>query len=151
MSGHPERGGDHVTSIFGTFETSRYVFYYYWENRVYNCCLFDKTTKTKYNLDIGTFVETIANSPRDVDKIKLKDDLSGGPDFSQDIRYLNTHCSGGKMFSWVDAITLKNYVAGEDFKNARVSNPKKKNELKNLADSLKETDNPVLIVVTPKD
>jgi ParB family chromosome partitioning protein len=51
----------------------------------------------------------------------------------------------------VEAITLKKYVAGEDFKNAQVSNPKKKNELKNMADSLSETDNPVLIIVTPKN
>jgi len=150
MVGHPERVGDHVTSIFGIYETSRYVFYYYWENRVYNCRLFDKKTKTKYNLDIGTFLVTIANIPREVDKIKLKDDLCGGPDFNQDIRYLNTHCSGGKLFSLVDAITLKKYVASEDFKSARVSDSKKA-ELKKLADSLKETDNPVLIAVTPKD
>jgi len=151
MWGHPERGGDHVTSIFGTYETSRYVFYYYHENRVYNCILFDKKTETKYQLDAGVFLETIANIPREVEKIKFKDDLSGGPDFTQDIRRLNAHCSGGKMFSLVDAITLKNYVASEDFKNARVSNPKKKEELKKLADSLKETDNPVLIVVIPKE
>ncbi len=55
------------------------------------------------------------------------------------------------MFSFVDAITLKKYVASEDFKNAQVSDPKKKNELKKLADSLNETDNPVLIIVTPKE
>jgi len=150
MIGHPERVGDHVTSIFGIYETIRYVFYYYRENRSLNCHLFDKQTKTYYKLDTGIFSVTIANIPRNEDRIKFKDDISGGPDFTQDIRYLNTHCSGGKMFSLIDAITLKNYVVGEDFKNAQVSYPKKKNELIDLADSLKETDNPVLIVVTPK-
>lgn len=149
--GHPERAGDHLTSIFGIYETLRFVFYYYWENRVYNCRLFDKTTKTKHNLDIGTYNETIANIPRDVEKIKLKDDLCGGPDFNQDIRDLNSHCSDGKLFSLVDAITLKKYVSSEDFKNARVLNLKNKNKLKNLADSINETDNPVMIVVTLKD
>ena len=43
------------------------------------------------------------------------------------------------------------YVASEDFKNAEASDPKKKEYLKKLADSLEETDNPVLIVVTPKN
>ena len=151
MWGHPERVGNLVTEIFGIFETPRYVFYNYWENHIKNCHLFDKTAKTKHNLDIGTFNETIANIPRDVDKIKLKDDLCGGPDFNQDIRYLNTNCSNGKLFSLVDAITLKNYISSEAFKNAKVRDPKKKNELKNLADSINETDNPVLIVVIPKN
>jgi hypothetical protein len=151
MWGHPERNGNNTTSIFGIYETSRYVFYYYWEYRIKNCRLFDKTTKTIYNLDIGTFNETIANFPRDVDKIKLKDDLSGGPDFTQDIRYLNTHCSGGKMFSLIDAITLKHYVAGEEFKSAVVADPGKKEQLRKLAGALKETDNPVLVMVTPKE
>ncbi|MCX6262829.1 MAG: 6-bladed beta-propeller [Bacteroidia bacterium] len=151
MWGHPEKGGDHVTSIFRINETLRFIFYYYWENRSYFCILFDKKTETKYQLDTGVFLETIANIPGEFEKIKFKDDLSGGPDFNQDIRYLNSHFSGGKLFSLVDAIILKNYVASEDFRNARVQDPKNKNELKNLADSLNETDNPVLVVVTLKD
>ena len=151
MWGQPEIGGDHVTSIFGINETLRYVFYYYWENRSYNCRLFDKQTKTNYKLDTGSFLATIANIPRNEDRVKFKDDLNGGPDFTQDIRFLNLHCSGGKLFSLVDAIILKNYVASEDFRNARVRDPKNKNELKNLADSLSETDNPVLVAVTLKD
>ena len=151
--GHQLRSGDNVTGIIGIYETSRYVFFYYVyadRSKGFNCIVFDKTTKTKYKLDIGIYLETIANIPRNNEKIRLKDDLSGGPDFTQDIRYLNVHCSGSKMFSLVDAITLKNYVESEAFANAKVKYPKKKEELTKLADSLKETDNPVLIVVTPK-
>jgi len=151
MVGHPERVGDHTTSIFGIYETSRYVFYYYWEYRIKNCRLFDKLTKTIYNLDIGTINETIANIPRDVDIIQLQDDIIGGPDFTQDIRYLNSHNSDGKLFSLIDAIALKNYVSSTEFKNAKVLDQKNKNKLKNIADSIKNTDNPVLIVVTLKD
>jgi hypothetical protein len=51
----------------------------------------------------------------------------------------------------MDAMTLKKYVISEDFENALVKDPKKKSELKKLADSLNETDNPVLIIVTPKE
>lgn len=150
MIGHPERDVNQITSIRGIYETSRYLFYYYIENNGYNSILYDKTVKTKYNLDIGTFNVTIANIPRDVDKIKLKDDLCGGPDFTQDILYLNTHCNSGKLFSFVEAFELKEYIAGEDFENTEVTD-RKKNELIKLGDSLKETDNPVLVVVTPKE
>lgn len=151
MWGHPERIENHTISLGGIFETSRYVFYnYYSESSNRNCILFDKTTKEKHRLDIGIISETIANIPRETYKIKLNDDLFDGPDFMQNIMDLNTHCSGGKLFSLVEAITLKKHVAGEDFKNARVSDPKKKEKLKKIADSLNETDNPVLIVVTPK-
>jgi len=141
------RGGSEVSekvriSVNNIFETSRYVFYLCYirdnQNRILeNRILFDKKTKTKYKLDIES-----GNS-------ELKDDLSGGPDFN--IHYFNFFCSGGKLFSLVEAITLKKYVAGEDFKNAEVSDLEKKNELKKLVDSLNETDNPVLIVLTPKN
>jgi hypothetical protein len=141
------RGGSETTkevrsSVNNVFETSRYVFYLSYvrdnQNRILeNRILFDKKTKTKYKLDIES------------GKSELKDDLSGGPDFNID--YFNFYCSGDKLFSFVEAITLKKYVAGEDFKNARVSDPKKKNEIKEIADSLNETDNPVLIVLTPKN
>ena len=141
------RGGSETakevrSSVNNVFETSRYVFYLSYirdnQNRILeNRILFDKKTKTKYKLDIES-----GNS-------QLMDDLSGGPDFNID--YFNFLCSEGKLFSFLEAITLKKYVAGEDFKNVRVSDPKKKNELKKLADSLNETDNPVLIIVTPNN
>ena len=140
------RGGSKASGkgnfgIHDIFETSRYVFYWltimdnqdqFHESRIF----FDKKTKTKYKLNIES-----SNS-------KLKDDLSGGPDFN--IHFNNFYCSGGKLFSMVEALTLKKYVAGEDFKNAKLSESKKEG-LKKLADSLKETDNPVLIIVTPKN
>ena len=50
----------------------------------------------------------------------------------------------------MEAFELKEYIAGEDFENTEVTD-RKKNELIKLGDSLKETDNPVLVVVTPKE
>lgn len=76
---------------------------------------------------------------------------SGDPDFTQDVRFLNVHCSGSKMFSLIDAITLKDHVQSETFADTKAKYPEKKEALIKLADSLKETDNPVLIVVTPKE
>ena len=130
-----------TTFIGSIFETSRYVFYWYdkWqqERPINNLILYDKTTEKKYKLDINNEL-----------KVELKDDLSGGPDFN--INFLNHYCSGGKLFSFVEAITLKKYVAGEDFRNIKVSDLKK-GELKKIADALNETDNPVLIIVTLKN
>lgn len=140
-----------TTFIYNIFETTRYVFYLYnkaQETKIKRI-IFDKKTKTKYKLDIRIVSVTIANIPRDEEKTVIKDDLSGGPDF--DIEFSLNYCSGVKLFSFVDAITLKNYIAGEEFKNSRVKNPEKKKDLKKLADSLKETDNPVLVMVTPKE
>lgn len=113
-----------------------------------NRILFDKKTKTKYKLDIRIISETIANIPRDVEKTILKDDLRGGPDFNLEFR--NSYSSNNKIFSFVEAMTLKNYIAGEEFKKAVVADSEKKEELRKLADSLKETDNPVLILVRLK-
>jgi hypothetical protein len=144
MRGGSEKMRNNTTFIPTIFETSRYVFYWYYttivDQNIVNLYgfLLDKKTKTKYKFDIGKEY-----------KIKLKDDLSGGPDF--DIEFQDNQCSGGKLFSFVEALTLKKYVASEDFKNAKVRDTKNKNELKKMADSLKETDNPVLIIVTPKN
>jgi hypothetical protein len=148
MRGGSETPGNNTNWIASIFETSRFVFYWYGTRVKRNRILFDKKTNNKYKLDTEIIIETIAGIPRKEEKITLRDDLSGGPYFN--IEFLDNYCSGGKLFSLIDAITLKNYVAGEDFKNARVSNSKKA-ELNKLADSLKETDNPVLILVTPKD
>lgn len=133
-----------TTYIPKIFETSKYIFYWYYtvivEQRIVNLYgfLFDKNTNTKYKFDVG-----------EDRKIKLKDDLSGGPDFN--IEFRENRCSNGKLFSFVEALTLKKYVDSENFKDAKVRDPKMKSELKKLADSLEETDNPVLIVVTPKE
>ena len=54
------------------------------------------------------------------------------------------------IIGWVDALKLKTHVASEDFKNSTPKYPEKKKELEKLADSLKETDNPVLILVRLK-
>jgi len=139
MRGGSEKVGNNTTFVPYVLETSRYIFYWYFKGESLNGILFDKSTMTKFKLDAQNDLN-----------ISLPDDLGGGPDFK--IEYINrNYCTGGKLFSFVDAITLKNYVTGEDFINAQANNPKKKDELKNLANSLKETDNPVLIVVTPKE
>lgn len=72
-------------------------------------------------------------------------DLDGGPDFlPKTIKDDNT------IIGWVDAQKLKSHVASKEFKNSKPKYPEKKKELEKLANSLKETDNPVLVLVSLK-
>ena len=66
------------------------------------------------------------------------------------INFMPRYCSNGNFYAWVDTKTLKEYVNGEFFLKSIVKIPDKKKTLEKLTTSLNETDNPVLIVVTPK-
>ena len=111
------------------FEVSRYLIYKFHYERAQSYSISDKVLNKRFEVNSGTL---------------FKDDISGGIDFEPKF------CSDEKLYSWVEALKLKNYVSSPSFENSVVRNPEKKLALKNLADSLKETDNPVLIVVTPK-
>jgi hypothetical protein len=145
MRGGSEKYGNDVTRIDHIFETKRYVFFWYRTIRSLNGILFDKTNK---NLNLLTVYGNDDFTDR-ILKNGIVDDLSGGP--SINIEFDHDFISGGKIFSVVNAMELKKFITEEDFKNAKVIYPQKKNELKKLADSLKETDNPVLVIVTPKE
>jgi hypothetical protein len=69
-------------------------------------------------------------------------DLDGGPNILPiTIKDENT------VIAMVEAIELKNYIVSDSFRNSKPKYPEKKRELENLANSLKETDNPLLILV----
>jgi hypothetical protein len=75
----------------------------------------------------------------------LTNDLDGGPNIvPKTIKDDNT------IIGWVDALKLKAHVASETFKNSKPKFPEKKKELETLANSLKETDNLVLVLVRLK-
>jgi hypothetical protein len=72
-------------------------------------------------------------------------DLDGGPNiWPKTIKDDNT------IIGMVNALQLKSHVASEAFKNSTPKFPEKKKELEKLAKSLKETDNPVLMLVRLK-
>jgi len=75
----------------------------------------------------------------------LINDLDGGPSFLP-----KTIKDNKTVISWIDAKKLKEYVASEDFKNSQPKYLEKKKELEILADSIKETDNPILVLVSLK-
>ncbi len=120
------------SSVALAYEVPGYIFYFYRYKNLTHKIIYDKVTNKKYEIAMEN---------------ALKDDIYGGPGFDL---YVHS-CTGSKFYSSVDALALKKYIESADYSKAKVGDPKKKEELKRLADSLKETDNPVLIVVTPKD
>lgn len=74
----------------------------------------------------------------------LKDDISGG------INIEPRFACNGIIYSWTDALAFKKQMSGDDFRKAEVKNPNRKSELEKLAASVKEDDNHLLIVITPK-
>jgi hypothetical protein len=72
-------------------------------------------------------------------------DFDGGPNIlPKTIKDDNT------IITWIDALQLKKHVSSEAFFNSTPKYPEKKKELEKLANSLKETDNPILILVKLK-
>ena len=74
----------------------------------------------------------------------LKDDISGG------INIEPKFACNGLIYSWTDALKFKTYISGDEFRKAEVKNPGRKAELEKLAESVKEDDNHLLIVITPR-
>lgn len=137
-----EYGRSHFAEVYRVYliiETPRYIIYTYEHNKTGYKMLYDKSANKKFKLNEWNYYNDVAS------KNALKNDINGGPGFDPDF------CCENIVYSSVDALTLKKYVEGEEFAKAKVNDPQKKTALKNLADSLKETDNPVLIVVTPKE
>jgi len=121
----------YLPRLVNVFEVSRYLFYTYtFINSFYNV-FYDKYEDGKFEIDQKNG--------------SLKDDISGGPNFSP------IFCSEGKYISWISAKALKKYTKSEEFRIMKVKNPKKKENLEELATNLKEADNPVIIIVTPKE
>jgi hypothetical protein len=106
--------------------------------------LIDKKTKKiflalKYEETIGSWVKS---------KACIINDLDGGMPLS-DIKY---YSENGEEFitTLINPFDLKVYLTSDEFKNTVPKYPEKKKELEKLANSLKETDNPVLMIVRLK-
>jgi len=113
--------------VFTTKE--RYLFYKYSYQNGVTWGAYDKNTGQTHPFD---------------GKELLKDDISGG------INIEPRFACNGLIYSWTDALKFKTHMSGDDFRNADVKNPGRKAELEKLAESVKEDDNHLLIVITPK-
>jgi hypothetical protein len=54
------------------------------------------------------------------------------------------------MVAWIDAFNLKQYILSIDFKSLKPTNSEKKKQLEKFALSIKETDNPILMLIKIK-
>ncbi|MBN1183723.1 MAG: 6-bladed beta-propeller [Bacteroidales bacterium] len=75
----------------------------------------------------------------------LYNDIDAGPRF-----YPIKQVNDSTLVMWIEAKQLKDHVASMDFIKAEVRSPEKKKELEKLANSLKEIDNPILMLVRLK-
>jgi hypothetical protein len=110
-------------------EVERYLFYRYYYQKTSTWGVYDKTSDQTYRFD---------------GKSLLKDDISGGLNIEPKF------ACNGLIYSWTDALSFKTHMSGDGFRNAEVKNPNRKSELEKLAASVKEDDNHLLIVITPK-
>jgi hypothetical protein len=110
-------------------EAERYLFYRYYYQKTSSWGVYDKNSDQTYQFD---------------GKSLLKDDISGGVNIEPKF------VCNGLIYSWTDALSFKNKMSGDEFRNAEVKDPNRKSELEKLAASVKEDDNHLLIVITPK-
>ena len=113
------------------FESYYYIFFeFYLNNRNY-CCICSKKDKSVFfiNSEKG-FINDIDGGPRISPKAIMND---------------NT------IISWIYPYQLKSHVASEAFRNSKPKYPEKKKKLEELANSLDENDNPVLMLVNLKE
>ena len=75
----------------------------------------------------------------------IYNDIDGGPRF-----FPTKQVNDSTLAMWMNAKDLKNHVASDDFKNSVPKYPEKKRKLKELANSLHELSNPILMFVTFK-
>lgn len=88
------------------------------------------------------FVVAPSNIDDQIEPTGFENDIDGG------INFLPRYAANDTLIvSWIEPYQLKMYVASETFKNTTPKFPEKKKELENLAESLDENDNPVLMLV----
>jgi hypothetical protein len=130
---NPKYYADHMYEYYilqKFFGSERFIYYTAAFNKDYNIVgIYDQVKKTRYAVPGKEF---------------LKDDISGGVNFEPQ------YCNNGTFYSWIDAITFKNYSSGEIFNKTKVKNSVKHESLKNLAQKITENDNPILIAAKIK-
>jgi hypothetical protein len=78
-------------------------------------------------------------------------DFDGGLPLSfRPVYYYYVENGSEYIASLISPFNLKGYISSGEFKNSAAKYPEKKKELEDLANSLKEFDNPVLMIVRLK-
>lgn len=118
-------------------ETKQYLLYLYGNNKKGTLALIDKKTKENY-------LTSIPNEKDD----GILNNLDGGLKFLPECYF--TENNREYLLSIIDPFKLKKHVAGEEFVNFTCEFPEKKVLLQKLVENVKETDNPILMLVRLK-
>ncbi len=118
-------------------ETKRFLLYMYGHNKRGTLALIDKKTKKSYLTPI--FDEKVDG---------ISNNLDGGLKFLP-LCYF-TENEREYLISIIDPFQLKKYINGEEFINSASEFPQKKGSLVKLVENVKETDNPILMLVRLK-
>ncbi len=135
MDLNPEKLAETINKILiptDLFETNNYLFYRYRYDD------FSNSRALVYNKSSDKLVEFN-------DTEGIINDWDGGPNI-----HLKMNKDDNTVLSWIDAYELKQYVESDAFKNSTPKYPEKKKQLEQLANSLDENDNPVLMLVKLK-
>jgi hypothetical protein len=126
------------------FETSRFLRVNYGYNKKLTIALIDKKSKTSYLTYLESGPAVLGNNFIG----GILNDLDGGVRFQPE----NYFAENGReyMFGLINPFQIKALIANNEFKNYIPKFPEKKKELEKLANSLKETDNPVLMLLRLK-
>jgi hypothetical protein len=95
---------------------------------------------------VNRLITSKDNSIKPIIVKRIINDLDGGPDIDP-----ITNKDDFTIVGWVDAFRLKAHVESESFRNSTPIYPEKKKQLEELAASLDENDNPVLMLVKLKE
>lgn len=129
-------------TLLSIFETSRFHVVKYSYNKSPAILLIDKHNEDPFLIEFesdgasGEYLSGIVN------------DLDGGPSFVPETYF--SEISREYMVGWIDPYKIKAHIASNEFKKSTPKYPEKKEELEELANSLKETDNPIIMVVRLK-
>ena len=126
------------------FETSRFLTIWYLYNKKLIIALIDKTSNKSYL----TYLESGAAVVGDNLIGGIVNDLDGGVLFQPENYFMENNRE--YIVGLINPYQIKALVTSNEFKNSIPKYPEKKKELEKLANSLKETDNPVLMIVRLK-
>jgi hypothetical protein len=137
-----------LDSLFRTgnmFETKHFIFLEYAYRNKAAIFLLNKITKKTF----------LAYKPVKIGNMLTRaciiNDLDGGMPLSiSPVYYYYVENGSEYIASLINPFYLKVYVSSDEFKNTAAKYPEKKKELEDLANSLKEIDNPVLMIVRLK-
>lgn len=110
-------------------EVDRYLLFRYYYEKVSKWNVYDKKS------GVTSYFDT---------KKLLQDDISGG------INIEPKFCYDGVLYSWTDALTFKKIMSEKANQSTDLKNQKRAEEVQRLAETIKEDDNHILIVITPK-